>query len=79
MGFIQNLSKFTAEEQAVICWQFKYDGGFFTALWEAISMADEQNLDRLAEGFPTEVAGYRKYTRESGWWSSVEKRWRESS
>ena len=36
-------------------------GGFHTALFFAIEKADDINLERLAKGFPDEVAGYRAW------------------
>ncbi|MBW1999381.1 MAG: hypothetical protein JRJ29_15650 [Deltaproteobacteria bacterium] len=60
------------EEAAVVEWQYGYCGGFHTALWDAISLADEINLLRLEQGFPIEVRGYKKFTREQGWWQAVE-------
>ena len=60
-----------AEEAAVVEWQCGYCGDFRTALWDAISRADENNLLRLELGFPVEVRGYKKFTRELGWWQSV--------
>jgi hypothetical protein len=67
-----NLSDLTAEEYVVVEWQYRLCGGFKTALWDAISKADEGNLIRLAKGFPVEVGGYRRFSREEGWWQRVE-------
>lgn len=39
-------------------------GGFFAALMSAAARADDQNLNRLAEGFPAEIAAYRLATRD---------------
>lgn len=33
--------------------------GFFANLWEAIVQADDENLARLAKGFPEEIAAYQ--------------------
>ena len=60
------------EEAAVYRWQYRLQGGFLNALWAAIAAADEENLDRLAKGFPIQVQGYRWYTTELGWWDAVE-------
>jgi len=43
--------------------QFNWSGDFFTYLFRAISMADEFNLAKLAEGFPEEVEAYKTWTR----------------
>lgn len=60
--------KLTPGEQSLYNWQFQMHGGFFTALWKAISTADGYNLDRLALAFPSEVDAYRRYMGEVGWW-----------
>lgn len=53
----------TASAKAVVKWQFGLYGDFYTTLWNAIKMADEENLGRLHKGFPTEVEGYLAWTR----------------
>ena len=64
----------TPEEDWIAKWQYGYSGHFHKALFEAICVADEENLDRLSLGFPDEVSGYRKYTRQAGWWKEVQKK-----
>lgn len=49
------------EAKAVVRWQFRLFGDFYKTLFDAIVRADEKNLDRLAKGFPVEVAGYRAW------------------
>lgn len=44
-------------------YQFRLLGSFFTALFDAISRADEDNLDALAKGFPEEVDAYKTWAR----------------
>ena len=51
----------TPGEKAVIKWQYRLLGNFHTALYNAIKFADGNNLDRLALGFPDEVAGFRAW------------------
>ena len=63
----------TPEEDWIAKWQYGYLGHFHKALFEAICVADEENLDRLSLGFPDEVEGYRKYTQQAGWWKEVQK------
>ena len=53
----------TAQAKAVVKWQWRLYGDFYTALWNAIKMADEDNLGRLHKGFPVEVEGYIAWTR----------------
>lgn len=62
----------TAVEIAVLKWQYGMNGDFKAALWEAIKRADEGNLNLLSLGFPYEVQGYLKYTRELDWWQMVQ-------
>jgi len=65
------------EEAAVLEWQQGLCSCFKKALWEAITRADEDNLDLLERGFPAEVKGYKLYAFESGWWQAVEKKQRD--
>jgi len=48
-------------EKLIVEWQYGMLGDFRTALFDAITRADESNLDRLALGFHDEVAGYRAW------------------
>ena len=49
--------------KAVLKWQWRLYGDFYTALWEAIKRADDENLGRLAQGFPVEVKGFLEWNR----------------
>ena len=62
------------EEDWIAQWQYGYVGDFHKALFEAICRADETNLYKLSLGFPDEVNGYKKYTRQSGWWQEVKRK-----
>ena len=62
----------TPEEDWIAKWQYGYLGHFHSALFKAICVADEGNLDKLSLGFPDEVSGYRKYTRQAGWWKEIQ-------
>ena len=53
-------------------WQYRRLGHFKTALINAIKTADLPNRNKLEKGFPNEVAAYRAYVSESGWWERVE-------
>ncbi len=64
----------TPEEDWIVQWQYRYVGDFHKALFEAICMADEKNLDKLTLGFPDEVSGYKKYTCQQGWWQEVKRK-----
>ena len=62
----------TSEEDWIAKWQYGYLGHFHLALFKAICVADEGNLDKLSLGFPDEVSGYKKYIRQEGWWKEVQ-------
>ena len=55
----------TGEEAAVIKWQYRQWGDFHTALFNAIKLAAEGNLDRLEKGFPVAVRGFKQWSRGS--------------
>ena len=69
-----NEVKITAEEEAVLLWQYRMLGHFRTALFEAIARADQANLSRLRMGFPIEVGGFDKFTNEEGWWHATKEK-----
>lgn len=47
--------------KSLIEWQFGLHGDFKAALWNAISVADAQNLSRLYDAFPEEIAAFRQW------------------
>lgn len=61
VGDILFSPEWTEGEKWIVKFQFRLLGGFGTALANAICAADENNLDRLALGFPEEVSGYRAW------------------
>jgi len=46
-------------------------GSFKTALWDAITSADNTNLIKLEKGFPEQVRAYRDYISKDGYWVDV--------
>jgi hypothetical protein len=50
-------------EKWVIKWQYRLLGDFETALAHAIALADERNLQRLNDGFPTQVSGFLAWSQ----------------
>jgi hypothetical protein len=58
---VLNSNLWTPGEKAVVKWQFRKFGHFFTALFGTMARADEENLTKLALGFPDEVAGFREW------------------
>lgn len=65
---------FTQEETFILKWQLDCLGGFGKAFASAAIVADEDNLDRLAKGFPIEIGAIRRFWSEVGWWESLEHR-----
>jgi len=55
--------EFSRADRCAIKWQYHLWGGFHTALYGAITRADEGNLMKLGMGFPQEVAGFFNWTR----------------
>lgn len=56
-------SDWTVGEKAVIKWQFRMWGRFYTTLFEVISIADDENLAKLRLAFPDEVDGFIAWNR----------------
>lgn len=50
--------EFTEGEKLYLKFQRNEIGDFYRCLFETIARADVQNLNRLAKGFPEEVAAY---------------------
>lgn len=48
-------------------YQFRRSGGFFKALFDAIKLADVNNLPKVAKGFPEEADAFRVWTREGAY------------
>lgn len=44
-------------------YQYSQGGGFFSALFMAIKIADSDNLEKLGRGFPEEVEAFLCWTR----------------
>lgn len=51
----------TAGEKLILRWQFRSLGHFWTQLFEAMVRADDENLDRLALGYPDAVEALRDW------------------
>jgi len=58
----------TIGEKFIVDWQFHLTGDFCTALAAAIRNADSENLHLLSRAFPEEVAAYRCFSGNAGWW-----------
>ncbi len=55
------MERLTEPEQFVVKWQFGMLGTFETALVNAITKADDNNLMALSLGFPMQVSAYRDF------------------
>lgn len=60
---ILNCDRYTAGEKECVQFHLGMLDGFYENLWEAITQADDENLARLAKGFPEEVAAYQDWKR----------------
>lgn len=49
-------SEWSTVAKTAIRWQYKMQGDFEKALWGALVLADEQNLERFRLGYGVEVA-----------------------
>jgi hypothetical protein len=67
MNVVKNHPSLTTGELTMLGWQYRFNGGFFTALWKAISVADLGNLANLKKGFPSEVQAYEDYAHTGAW------------
>ena len=61
----------TMAELRLCDWQHHRSGSFFKTLFDAISLADNDNLDNLAAGFPEEIKAFRRYRKEQGYWPKL--------
>jgi len=58
LQIVRSHPSMTEGELTLLGWQYHHPGGFYTALWKAISVADMANLERLRKGYPSEVQAY---------------------
>lgn len=63
----------TSGERTMLGWQYRFNGGFYTALWKAITVADLGNLANLKKGFPSEVQAYEDYAHSGAWAVKVDR------
>jgi hypothetical protein len=56
-------SDLSALERTILRWQLHDYGDFYTALWEALVRADEDNLARIELGFPLEVSALHAWRK----------------
>lgn len=63
IGEILKSDQFNESDKWVVMWQFGYLGDFQRLLSSAIKQADENNLRKLAMGFPVEVEGFIRWSQ----------------
>ena len=69
-----NFDNLDRGEAELVKWMYRQQDHFHTALWMAITRADEDNLMALSMGYPEDVEAYVAYSREEGYWKSVQKK-----
>lgn len=66
-----NLQLLTKGEKFIYDWQYRRHGSFDSALAEALSIADGNNLKRLSKGFPEYAEAMDNFHHSAGWWDNV--------
>lgn len=64
-------SKLNQGELDLYFWQYNKLGGFMTGIFNAMTMSDNINLNKLSMGFPEQVQAYKNYTNMKGFWEQV--------
>lgn len=64
----------TQGEVDLYYWQYNKLGGFMTKIFDAMSVADNTNLKKLSKAYPEQVAAYRRYCNENGYWNNIKDR-----
>lgn len=67
-------AEFTEVERAVIDWQYRYYGGFFMSVFEALVKADAGNTVSMYRAFPAQTLGILAYGHTTGWWRKVQEK-----
>ena len=62
------------EAEVIVNWKKDRLGSFYTALMDAVTKADSENLDRLEAAYPVHVNAWRNFKSTPGWWGEVEGR-----
>lgn len=61
-------------EEIAIKWQYTRFGSFYTSLMKTISLADQENLERLRYAFPYHVKSFDCFSKQEGWWQAVQEK-----
>ena len=57
--------------QKFIDYKLARTGHFYTSLFETITLADNNNIERLRKSFPEEVEAQQNFANRVGWWESM--------
>lgn len=60
-------------EKKLMFYRHSMEGSFYTALFDAIYKADNQNKEKLRKGFPEEVEAVSRVQNEPGYIEDLEK------
>jgi hypothetical protein len=58
-------------EQRLVEFRFGGASGFFILLFQIMTRADTDNLEKLGKGFPEEVEAYNRFRTEDGYWQEL--------
>jgi hypothetical protein len=67
----------TEGESKLVVFQMGKAGGFVNALFNALMIADADNMDKLRRGFPEEVEAVRDYKYKEGYWEALQEEWKQ--
>jgi hypothetical protein len=67
----------TEGESKLVVFQMGKAGGFMTKLFEAMFVADADNMDKMRRGFPEEVEAVRNYKYKAGYWEALQEEWKQ--
>jgi hypothetical protein len=57
-------------------WRYGMAPRFYCAIFAAMVQATETEIDRLSQGFPSEVDAYRRHQTQADYWPRIEQEWR---
>ena len=59
-------------ERHLFDWYYKVAGGFFGSLFDLMSHADSENLQKLSKAFPEEVEAFMNYRNVPGYFEALQ-------
>lgn len=70
------MNKLNEGEKHLYDYYFGMSGSFYKALFDTITVADNDNLAKLQLAFPDEVGAYKSYSRVEGYWETLQVRYK---